>query len=418
MRIFKHLYIQVIIGIGIGVILGAIEPAFAIALKPFADVFIKLIKVLIAPIIFLTIVSGITAMKSLKAVGKIGGAALVYFIITTTAALAIGLIVANLFPIGSNMNIDPNNLDMHSAQAYIGQAKQMDSISGFLLNIIPHTFFSAFSDGEILQVLFIAILFSTGLLMYGEKGQPILEGVQHLSKVFFKIIHSIMYYAPLAACAAMAYTIGKYGLHTLVGLLGLLMCFYLTCLIFLFVVLGLILHFYCKVNIFKVIRYIKTEILIVLGTSSSETVLPNLIEKLTKLGCDKSIVGLVIPTGYSFNLDGTAIYLSLAAIFIAQALNVHLSFEQQLFMLVVMLISSKGAAGVTGSGFVILASTLAALGTVPVAGIVIILGIDRFMSEGRSITNMIGNTIATIIIAKWNKQLDLQKLYTTLQFKK
>ncbi|WP_440615503.1 C4-dicarboxylate transporter DctA [Cysteiniphilum sp. 6C5] len=415
MRLFKHLYAQVILGIIIGIILGALSPQFAVSLKPFADIFIKLIKVLIAPIIFLTIVSGIAAMKSLKSVGKIGGAALIYFLITTTLALTIGLIVANLIPMGSGMHINANTLDMHAASAYIGKAEQMDSISGFILNIIPHTFVSAFSDGEILQVLFVAILFATGLLMYGEKGQPILEGIQHLSKVFFKIIHSIMYYAPLAACAAMAFTIGKYGLHTLAGLIGLLLCFYLTCIIFLVVILGLILRIYCKISIFSVIRYIKTEILIVLGTSSSETVLPNLIEKLGKLGCDKSVVGLVIPTGYSFNLDGTAIYLSLAAIFIAQALDVPLTLEQQLFMLGVMLISSKGAAGVTGSGFVILASTLAAVGTVPVAGIVIILGIDRFMSEGRAITNMIGNTVATIIIAKWQKKLDLSVMAKHLQ---
>lgn len=415
MRLFKHLYAQVILGIIIGIILGAVSPEFAVSLKPFADIFIKLIKVLIAPIIFLTIVSGIAAMKSLKAVGKIGGAALLYFILTTLIALTIGLVVANFIPMGQGMHINPHSLDIKSAQAYIGKAEQMDSISGFILNIIPHTFVSAFSDGEILQVLFIAILFATGLLMYGEKGQPIVEAIQHLSKVFFKIIHSIMYYAPLAACAAMAFTIGKYGLNTLAGLIGLLLCFYLTCIIFIIVILGLVLRLYCKISIFDVIRYIKTEILIVLGTSSSETVLPNLIEKLGRLGCDKSVVGLVIPTGYSFNLDGTAIYLSLAAIFISQALDVPLTLEQQLFMLGVMLISSKGAAGVTGSGFIILASTLAAIGTVPVAGIVIILGIDRFMSEGRAITNMIGNTVATIIIAKWQRKLDLTVAKTNLR---
>ncbi len=414
MHIFRHLYTQVILGIIIGIILGVFTPDFAVALKPFADIFIKLIKVLIAPIIFLTIVSGIAAMQNLKSVGKIGGAALIYFLITTTAALSIGLIIANLIPIGTGMHINPKTLDINAAQAYINDATQMNSISEFILNIIPNTFVSAFSDGEILQTLFIAILFATGLLMYGEKSRPILDGIQHLSKVFFKIIHSIMYYAPLAACAAMAFTIGKYGLHTLAGLIGLLLCFYITCIIFLVVVLGLVLRLYCKVNIFDVIRYLKTEILIVLGTSSSEAVLPNLIEKLNKLGCDKSVVGLVIPTGYSFNLDGTAIYLSLAAIFISQALDMPLTLEQQLYMLGVMLISSKGAAGVTCSGFIILASTLATVGTVPVAGIVIILGIDHFMSAGRAITNMIGNSVATIVIAKWQNRLDTKTLQAVL----
>ncbi|MBK2124154.1 C4-dicarboxylate transporter DctA [Fangia hongkongensis] len=409
MKIFKHLYAQVIIGIILGIILGIISPNIATHMKPFADIFIKLIKMLIAPIIFLTIVSGIAAMRDLKAVGKIGGAALVYFFLTTLAALAIGVIVANLLHPGSGMNIDANALDINAAQAYIGKAEQMDSLQGFIFNIIPHSFLSAFTDGEILQVLFVAILFAIGLLLYGDGAEPIVKGIQKLSKVFFKIIHAIMHYAPLAAFAAMAYTIGEYGLHSLLGLIGVLLCFYLTCLAFIFIVLGAILYFYCRISIFQLIGYIKTEILIVLGTSSSETVLPNLIEKLTDLGCKKTVVGLVIPTGYSFNLDGTAIYLSLAALFIAQATNSHLSFEQQLFMLGVMLISSKGAAGVTGSGFIILASTLAAIGVVPVSGIVIILGIDRFMSEGRAITNMIGNSIGTIIIAKWQKSFDSEK---------
>ncbi len=409
MKIFKHLYAQVIIGIILGIILGIISPNIATHMKPFADIFIKLIKMLIAPIIFLTIVSGIAAMRDLKAVGKIGGAALVYFFLTTLAALAIGVIVANLLHPGVGMNIDANALDINAAQAYIGKAEQMDSLQGFIFNIIPHSFLSAFTDGEILQVLFIAILFAIGLLLYGDGAEPIVNGIQKLSKVFFKIIHAIMHYAPLAAFAAMAYTIGEYGLHSLLGLIGVLLCFYLTCLAFIFIVLGTILYFYCRISIFQLIGYIKTEILIVLGTSSSETVLPNLIEKLTDLGCKKTVVGLVIPTGYSFNLDGTAIYLSLAALFIAQATNSHLSFEQQLFMLGVMLISSKGAAGVTGSGFIILASTLAAIGVVPVSGIVIILGIDRFMSEGRAITNMIGNSIGTIIIAKWQKSFDSEK---------
>lgn len=348
MKVFKHLYAQVLLGIFIGIILGFLAPHIAVSLKPFADVFVKLIKLLIAPIIFLTLVSGIAAMSDLKAVGKIGGIALIYFFIMTVMALIVGMVVA--------------------------------------------------------------ILFAVGLVMYGDQGKPILTGIQSLSKVFFKIIHVIMYYSPLAACAAMGYTVGMYGAGTLLGLVGLLLCFYITCLIFILVLLGIVLRLFCGISIFKLLGYIKTEIFIVLGTSSSETVLPNLIEKLENLGCDESVVGLVIPTGYSFNLDGTAIYLSLAAIFIAQALNVDLTIQQQIFMLAIMVISSKGAAGVTGSGFIILASTLSALGTVPVAGIVIILGIDRFMSEGRAITNMIGNTVGTIVISKWQGRLDTVKL--------
>ena len=407
---------QVLIGIFIGVLLGIFAPTIAVSLKPFADIFIKLIKLLIAPIIFLSLVSGIAAMSDLKAVGKIGGIALIYFFITTAAALVIGMVVSNILHPGSGMNIDPATLDVTNAKAYIGNVEHVDGISKFLMNIVPNSFVGAFTGGDILQVLFISILFAIGLIMYGEKGEPILLGVQSLSKVFFKIIHLVMYYSPIAACAAIGYTIGLYGVDTLGGLLGLLMSFYVTCFLFLVVFLGTVLRFYCGVSIFKLLSYIKTEIFIVLGTSSSETVLPVLMDKLEKLGCEKSVVGLVIPTGYSFNLDGTAIYLSLAAIFIAQALGVDLTLSQQLFMLTIMIISSKGAAGVTGSGFIILASTLSALGTVPVAGIVIILGIDRFMSEGRSITNMIGNTVGTIIISKWYGCLDEEKLRSELKY--
>jgi aerobic C4-dicarboxylate transport protein len=416
MKALKNLYVRVLIGIFIGILLGIFAPSVAISLKPFADIFIKLIKLLIAPIIFLTLVSGIAAMSDLKAVGKIGGIALIYFFITTVAALAIGMVVANLIHPGSGMNIDPATLDVASVKAYVGNVEHVEGIGAFLMNIVPSSFVGAFTGGDILQVLFISILFAIGLIMYGEKGEPILIGIQSLSKVFFKIIHLVMYYSPIAACAAMGYTIGLYGVDTLSGLLGLLLSFYVTCLLFLLVFLGTILRLYCGISIFRLLRYIKTEIFIVLGTSSSETVLPALMEKLEKLGCEKSVVGLVIPTCYSFNLDGTAIYLSLAAIFIAQALGVDLTLSQQLFMLVIMIISSKGAAGVTGSGFIILASTLSALGTVPVAGIVIILGIDRFMSEGRSITNMIGNTVGTIIISKWQGKLDVDKLRVALKY--
>ena len=369
---------------------------------------------LIAPIIFLTLVSGIAAMADMKTVGKIGGAALLYFMITTTAALVIGLIVVNIIQPGSGMNIEVTSLDTSSVSSYIGNSHQIESFTGFLLNIIPATFSSAFVDGEILQILFIAILFSSGLTMLGKHGDQILVGVQKISKVFFKMIHIIMHYAPIGAFAAMAFTIGRYGAHSMIGLVSLLLCFYITCIIFILIILGLFLYLYCKISIFQVLKYIRNEIFIVIGTSSSETVLPNLIDKLSVLGCKRSVVGLVVPTGYSFNLDGTAIYLTMAAIFISQATNTDLTITQQIMLLLVMIVSSKGAAGVTGSGFIVLASSLAAVGHVPVAGIVIILGIDRFMSEGRAVTNMIGNTIATIIISKWQNALDHSKALDVL----
>lgn len=417
MKFFKQLYVQVIAGIVIGIILGIVAPTLAISFKPFADLFIKLIKMMITPIIFLTLVSGIAAMSDLKTVGKIGGMSLIYFLITTTCALALGLIVANTFQPGRGMNIDPSSLDVSAAQSYLGKTGQIKNIQEFVLNIIPETFFSAFVNGEILQVLFVAIIFALGLMSYGNKGKFILEGFEHLTKIFFKIIHVMMYYAPMAAFAAMAYTVGQYGAHSLLELSALLVCFYLTCVVFIVVVLGSVLYFYLGLNIFKVIQYFKDEIFIVFATSSSETVMPNLLEKLTDLGCDKSVADLVIPTGYSFNLDGTAIYLTLAALFIAQATNSDLTLHQQIFLLIIMIISSKGAAGVTGSGFIVLASSLAALGTIPVAGVVIILGVDRFMSSGRSLTNMIGNAIAALIISKWQKSIDMKRVHEKLAYR-
>ncbi|EHL32346.1 C4-dicarboxylate transporter DctA [Legionella drancourtii] len=417
MKFFKQLYVQVIAGIVIGIILGIVAPTLAISFKPFADLFIKLIKMMITPIIFLTLVSGIAAMSDLKTVGKIGGMSLIYFLITTTCALALGLIVANTFQPGRGMNIDPSSLDVSAAQSYLGKTGQIKNIQEFVLNIIPETFFSAFVNGEILQVLFVAIIFALGLMSYGSKGKFILEGFEHLTKIFFKIIHVMMYYAPMAAFAAMAYTVGQYGAHSLLELSALLVCFYLTCVVFIVVVLGSVLYFYLGLNIFKVIQYFKDEIFIVFATSSSETVMPNLLEKLTDLGCDKSVADLVIPTGYSFNLDGTAIYLTLAALFIAQATNSDLTLHQQIFLLIIMIISSKGAAGVTGSGFIVLASSLAALGTIPVAGVVIILGVDRFMSSGRSLTNMIGNAIAALIISKWQKSIDMKRVHEKLAYR-
>ncbi|HHF7368054.1 TPA: C4-dicarboxylate transporter DctA [Legionella bozemanae] len=414
MKFFKQLYVQVIAGIIIGIILGIVAPALAISFKPFADLFIKLIKMMITPIIFLTLVSGIAAMSDLKTVGKIGGASLIYFLLTTICALTLGLVVANIFQPGTGMNIDPSSLNIAEARSYLGKAEQINNVQDFVLNIVPETFFSAFVHGEILQVLFVAIIFALGLMSYGSKGKFILESFEHLTKIFFNIIHAMMHYAPMAAFAAMAYTVGQYGAHSLLELTALLICFYLTCIVFIVVLLGSVLYFVLGLNVFKVIQYFKTEIFIVFATSSSETVMPNLLEKLIELGCDKSVVDLVIPTGYSFNLDGTAIYLTLAALFIAQATNSHITLEQQIFLLLIMIISSKGAAGVTGSGFIILASSLAAIGTIPVAGVVIILGVDRFMSSGRSLTNMIGNAIAVLIISKWQKSINMKRVHEKL----
>jgi aerobic C4-dicarboxylate transport protein len=414
MKFIKHLYVQVLIGIVIGVILGYYSPDLAVLFKPLSDLFIKLIKMLIAPIIFLSLVSGIASMGNIRSVGSIGGAALIYFILTTVLALLIGLMVANLMKPGSGLNIDPATLDIETAKQYINTKKSPTNTVDFVLNIVPSSFLSAFVDGEILQVLFIALMFSASLMMLGEDGYSLLIGVQRFSKLFFNMIHMVMHLAPLAAFAAIAFSIGKFGLSPLFNMAALLLCFYVTCLLFILVILGSILRLYCKINIFNLLAYIKTEIFIVLGTSSSETVLPNLMEKLENLGCEESVVGLVMPVGYSFNLDGTAIYLTMAALFIAQATNTELSYWQQLSLLLIMIISSKGAAGVAGSGFIVLASSLAAIGHVPVAGIVLILGIDRFLSEGRAVTNMIGNSISTIIISTWKKTFDLERAKSIL----
>ncbi|WP_133128461.1 C4-dicarboxylate transporter DctA [Legionella nagasakiensis] len=415
MAYLRPLYIQVLIGIIIGVLLGLFFPDKAVIFKPLSDAFIKLIKMLIAPIIFLSLVSGITAMSDLKEVGKIGASALLYFMMTTTFALCLGLFSANLFHPGTGLHINPDHLDISVAKHYLHQANPVTDPQEFILNIIPVSFFSAFTEGEILQTVLVAILFSVGIMMVGDKAKPILQTIQIVSTIFFKIIHLVMYLAPVAAFAAMAYCIGEYGATSLFNLLSLLVLFYITCFLFVVAILGTLLRLYCQLSIFKLVKYIKTELLIALGTSSSETVLPNLMEKLEQLGCKKSVVGFVLPVGYSFNLDGTAIYLTLAALFIAQATNIDLSIGHQLSLLAIMIISSKGAAGVSGSGFVVLASSLAAIGHVPVAGIVLILGIERLMSDGRTITNIMGNMIATILIATWQQAFDPQKARLVLE---
>lgn len=411
-KLFSSLYFQVLLAITLGVFLGHVYPELGADMKPLGDGFVKLIKMIIAPVIFCTVVTGIAGMESMKAVGKTGAIALLYFEVVSTIALIIGLCVVNLLQPGAGMNVDPAALDASAISAYAEQAKSQGIIA-FLLDIIPGSVIGAFASGNILQVLLFAVLFGFSLHHTGEKGQVIFGVIDSFSKVIFGIINMIMRLAPVGAFGAMAFTIGKYGVGSLVQLGQLIACFYLTCLFFIFIVLGSI----AKASGFSILRfisYIREELLIVLGTSSSESVLPRMLDKMEKLGCQKSVVGLVIPTGYSFNLDGTSIYLTMAAIFIAQATNTPLDLFQQITLLVVLLISSKGAAGVTGSGFIVLAATISAVGHLPLAGLALILGIDRFMSEARALTNLIGNGVATVVVAKYCKQLDEKKMDAVL----
>ncbi len=410
--IYKILYFQVLMAVLIGVLLGNFYPSIGVEMKPFGDAFIKGIKMLIAPIIFCTVVVGIAGMEDMKKVGKTGGIALLYFEIMSTIALIVGLIVVNVLQPGVGMNIDPASLDTKGIDAYTGPGK-MASTTEFLLNIIPSTAIDAFAKGEILQVLFIAILFGFALHRFGGRGTMVFDLIEKFSHVLFDIIGIIMKFAPIGAFGAMAFTIGKYGVGSLFSLGKLMGAFYITCLLFVFIVLGIVARLN-GFSIFKFVRYIKEELLIVLGTSSSESVLPRMMEKMELLGAKKSCVGLVIPTGYSFNLDGTSIYLTMAAVFIAQATDTPMTITQQITLLLVLLLTSKGAAGITGSGFIVLAATLSAVGHVPVAGLAIILGIDRFMSEARALTNLVGNGVATIVVAKWTGELDEKQLSSVL----
>jgi aerobic C4-dicarboxylate transport protein len=406
--LYKSLYFQVIVAIVLGVLLGYFFPDAGTAMKPLGDGFIKLIKMIIAPIIFCTVVVGIAGMESMKTVGKTGGYALLYFEAVSTLALIVGLVIINVFQPGAGMNIDPASLDTKSVAAYAAPGK-MQSTTDFLLNVIPNTVVDAFAKGEILQVLLFSVLFGFALHSFGAKGKPVFEFIDKVSHILFGIVGIIMRVAPLGAFGAMAFTIGKYGVGTLLSLARLMGTFYATCLFFILVVLGIIawLHGF---SIWKFIKYIKEELFIVLGTSSSESVLPRMIAKLENLGVKKSVVGLVIPTGYSFNLDGTSIYLTMAAVFIAQATNTPMTLIQQLTLLGVLLLTSKGAAGVTGSGFIVLAATLSAVGAVPVAGLALILGIDRFMSEARALTNLIGNGVATVVVGRWCGEVDVERM--------
>lgn len=412
---YHHLYAQVLLAILAGVTLGHFAPHLGEAMKPIGDTFIKAVKMVIAPVIFLTIVTGIAGMRDIGSVGRVAGKAFAYFLFFSTLALVVGMIVANVVRPGAGLNIDPATLDASKVSEYAAKAHDT-TLSGFLTGIIPDTFLSAFVDGNILQVLFVAILFGVALALIGDRGTRVLDLLEDVSTAVFKLVAIVMKAAPIGAFGAMAFTIGKYGVGTLANLALLVGTFYFTSALFVVVILGLVARL-AGFSIFGLIRYLKTELLLVLGTSSSESALPALIEKMERAGCPKSIVGLVVPTGYSFNLDGTNIYMTLAALFIAQATGVDLSIGDQILLLGVAMLSSKGAAGVTGAGFITLAATLSIVPSVPVAGMALILGVDRFMSECRSLTNFIGNAVATIVVSRWEGKLDHAQLQAALQSK-
>ena len=405
---FRSLYFQVLTAIALGVLLGHFYPQLGEQMKPFGDAFINAIKMIIAPIILCTVVHGIASMQDMKKVGRVGLKALIYFEVLTTLALIVGLIVANTLQPGAGMNIDPSTIDTKAIQGFVAKSREQGTVQ-FLMDIIPNTVVGAFAQGEILQVLFFAVLFAFGLQMLGARGQVLLGVIDQASHALFAVVGIIMKAAPLGAFGAMAFTIGKYGVETLYSLAHLMIAFYTNCIIFILVVLGAV-AWLAGFNILKFIRYIKEELLIVLGTSSSESVLPRMIAKMENLGCEQSVVGLVIPTGYSFNLDGTCIYLTMAALFLAQATGTELSFAQQLGIIAILLLTSKGAAGVTGSGFIVLAATLSSVGTIPVASIALILGVDRFMSEARALTNLIGNGVATVVVSRLEGALDVERM--------
>src|SRR5246127_2433931 len=411
-KLYQHLYVQVLCAIAIGILLGHFYPSLGAQMKPLGDMFIQAIKMVIAPIIFCTVVHGIASMEDMKKVGRVGLKAIVYFEVVTKLPLVVGLVVANLWQPGAGMNVDPATIDAKSIQQYAAKAHEQSALD-YVTHIIPASVVGAFAEGEILQVLFFSLLFAFALSFLGETGKPLLRIIDLVGRGMFGVVAIIMRAAPLGAFGAMAFTIGKYGVGTLFSLGHLMAGVYATCLIFIFLVLGSIAAA-CGFSILKFIRYIKEELLIVLGTSSSESVLPRMIAKMENLGCEQSVVGLVIPTGYSFNLDGTCIYLTMAALFLAQATNTDLSFAQQLGIMGVLLLTSKGAAGVTGSGFIVLAATLASVGSIPVASIALILGVDRFMSEARALTNLVGNGVATVVISKWEDALDETRLQKEL----
>lgn len=409
---YKHLYVQVLVAIAAGILLGHFWPSLGEQLKPLGDAFIRLVKMIIAPVIFLTVATGIAGMNDMKKVGRVAGKAMLYFLTFSTLALVVGLIVANLVQPGAGMHIDPASLDAKAVATYADKAHEQ-TITGFLMGIIPTTVVGAFASGDILQVLFFSVLFGIALGLVGERGKPVNDFMHALMYPIFKLVAILMKAAPIGAFGAMAFTIGKYGISSVTNLAMLIGTFYVTSLLFVFVILGAVAR-YNGFSILALIRYIKEELLLVLGTSSSEAALPGLMDKMEKAGCKRSVVGLVIPTGYSFNLDGTNIYMTLAALFIAQATDIQLSLGEQILLLLVAMLSSKGAAGITGAGFITLAATLSVVPSVPVAGMALILGIDRFMSECRALTNFVGNAVATIVVARWEGELDKDMLQAAL----
>lgn len=415
-RWYKQLWVQVLIAMAAGMLLGQLDPHLGVRMQPLGDAFIKAIRMLIAPIIFCTVVHGIARMVDVARVGRVALKAIIYFEVLTTIALAIGLAAVNLWKPGRGMNVDLTQVDTSAVQAYVTHPGN-GGVTQFLANIIPGTFLGAFVEGNILQALFLSVLVAFALTQLGDRGKPIVEFVEAASRMLFSVVAIIMWAAPLGAFGAIAFTVGKFGAGSLVSLGKLLGGFYVTCLIFVLGVLWPIAH-WCGFSIFQLIRYIREELLIVFATTSSETVLPQLITKLENLGCEESLVGLVIPTGYSFNLDGTCLYLATTAVFLAQATNTRLDLWQQLGLLAVLLLSSKGAAGVSGAAFVVLAATIASTGTIPVASVALVLGIHRLMSEGLTPTNVIGNAVATIVVAKWEGALDEDRLHAVLEGKR
>jgi aerobic C4-dicarboxylate transport protein len=410
--LYAMLWVQVLAGIIIGVVLGFISPSAGAAMKPLGDAFIKLITMVITLLIFCTVVSGIAGMQDMKKVGRVGGKALLYFEVVSTLALLLGLLVGNLVRPGSGFNINPASLDARAVSSYAGQSRAQ-STTDFLMNIIPHTVVDAFARGDILEVLFVALLFGFALSMAGTRCRPLVDLIESLTHGVFSVVDIIMRFAPIGAFGAMAFTIGKYGIASLEPLAKLIITFYITCILFVLLILGGIARAF-GFRIVDLLLYLKEEILLVLATSSSETALPSLMEKLAKLGCSEALVGLVVPTGYTFNTDGTSLYMTIAALFVAQATNTHLSLRQQLTIFAVAVLTSKGASGVQGAAFVALVGTLMVVPSIPVAGMALILGIDRFMSMFRALINMIGNGVATLVVARWEKEIDSQGLRRNL----
>ena len=409
---WQELWVQVMIAMALGIALGAIRPDLGAQMQPLGDAFIKAVRMLIAPIIFCTVVSGIAHMADMAKVGRVAIKALIYFEVVTTFALIIGLAAVNLWQPGTGMNIDPASINASVVEPYVKQTAAVGFVP-FLMNIIPQTFVGAFAEGNILQVLFISVMCGFALIWLGERAKPVTDVIDVGGKMIFGMVRMVMWAAPLGAFGAIAFTIGKFGLGSLASLGKLLGGFYVTCIIFIVIVLGPIARL-CGFSLWKLIRYIRDELLVCIATTSSETVLPRMLSKLEALGCEQSIVGLVIPTGYSFNLDGTCLYLATAAVFLAQATNTHLDLAQQVGLLLILLVTSKGAAGIAGAAFVVLAATLAATGTIPVASVALVLGIHRLMSQGLTPTNLVGNAVATIVIARWENALDADRMAKVL----